>query len=220
MAIWGFFGMLGDGKDTTANYFIRLQQERGRKIVTHCKLNFPHIYLPIDEIFDKATSDTNFFKDKILYISEFHLIMESRRSTSSVNVDFSQQILIQLGKIDCDLFYTSQLLSQIDLRIKQMQKYFFFCKKEFRLTDDLYEFITLPDGKVTQIYDLIDFDKRIVVHPITGKLIPFDIDLIVATQKREIEIEKAMLPWETIVTLFDRFETREIIKFDRKKYLK
>lgn len=209
MAIWGFFGSLGDGKDTTCNYFLKLRANKGQKIVTHVKLNFPHIYLPIDEIFNKCTTDTLFFRDKILYISEFHLIVESRRSSSSVNVDFSEQILIQLGKIDCDLFYTSQLLSQIDLRIKEMQKYFFFCKKIFRL-----------DGITTDIYPLIDFDKRIVKHPITGELIPFDIDLQIAIQQRELEIETAILPWEILVTLFERFDTREIIKFDRNKYLK
>lgn len=209
MPIWGFFGNLGDGKDTTANYFIKLQREKGRKVVSHCQLNFPYIFLPIEKIFDKAISDTMFFKDKILYISEFHLIMESRRSTASVNVDFSQQILIQLGKIDCDLFYTAQLLSQIDLRIKQMQKYFFFCKKVFRL-----------DGLTEEIYEQIDFDRRIVLHPQTKEPIPFDIDLVVIIQNREMDFTTSILPWEIIKTLFERFDTREIIQFDRKQYLK
>lgn len=218
MAIWGFFGQLGDGKDTTANYFLRLKAEKGRQIVSHCELSFPYIYLPIDEIFNKAINDTLFFQDKILYISEFHLIMESRRSSASVNVDFSQQILIQLGKIDCDLFYTSQLLSQMDLRIKEMQKYFFFCKKVFRL-DGLEQFTEI-DGKKVQIYSLVDFDQRIVRHPLTHELIPFDIDLQIVTQGREMETTSAILPWEILVTLFDRFKTREIIKFDRNKYLK
>lgn len=218
MAIWGFFGQLGDGKDTTANYFLKLKTEKGRKVVSHCQLSFPYIYMPIDQIFDKCTKDTLFFQDKILYISEFHLIMESRRSSSSVNVDFSEQILIQLGKIDCDLFYTSQIPSQIDLRIKEMQKYFFFCKKVFR-EHGLYEMVE-KDGKRVSIHSLVDWDRRIVKHPITGKLIPFDIDLQILIQSREIETQTAILPWEILETLFSRFETREIIKFDRAKYLK
>lgn len=210
MAIWGFFGQLGQGKTTVANYFMKIQFQKGRKIVSHAKLNFPYIYMPIDEIFDKALNETEFFRDKLLFMDEFHLIMESRRSSASVNVDFSQSILVQLGKLDCDLYYTSQLLSQMDLRIKEMQTYFFFCKKQFRV--GLY---------LSEILEKIDFDRRIVMDQ-NGKLVPFDIELKYLIQRSDLDMESgsAILPWEIIQNLFGNFDTREIIKFDRKKYLK
>lgn len=210
MAIWGFFGSLGSGKDTTLNYFLKIKAQKGKKIVSHVKLNIPYTYLSIDDIFNTAITNTEYFQDKILYISEFHLIMDSRRSSASVNVDFSQMLLIQLSKLDCDLMYSCQLLSSVDLRIKEMQKYFIFCNKKFRL-----------NGLTQEIYDLIDWDRRIVKHPITQELIPFDIHLEIVEQDGEkLKNSSAVLPWETIQTLFGNFYTREIIKFDRKKYLK
>lgn len=212
MAIWGFFGSLGSGKDTLANYFlkIKLQKSNPKPIITHVYLKHPHILKSIDEIFNLATSDTEFFYRKILYISEFHLIMDSRRSSASVNVDFSQQLLIQLNKLDCDFFYTCQTIDAIDKRIKENQKYFFWCHKVFRLDN-----ITQED------YDNIDWDDRIPVHPKTQLPIPWDMDIdyIEIDGERSIT-NSAILPWEVMVTIFDNFHTREIIKFDRKKYLK
>lgn len=210
MAIHGFFGSLGSGKDTLANYFLSFKVKKGIQVISHCHLNYPYIYLSIDDIFNKAITDTKFFQDKILYISEFHLIMESRRSTAAVNVDFSQNILIQLGKLDCDFYYTCQLLSQMDLRIKEMQKYFYFPHKKFRLSD-------IP----TELINQIDFDKRIVRHPITNELIPFDLVIDYLMQDGEnITSSKHILSWETLLTLFDRFDTREIVQFNREKYKK
>lgn len=210
MTIAGVFGSLGEGKDLLLNFFLRREAEKGRKIITHVKLNLPHEYLAIEEIFEKGISDTMFFKDSILYLSEFHLIMDSRRSTAGVNVDFSQSILIQLGKIDCDLWYSAQLLSQIDLRIKEMQKYFYFVTKTFRPLEQ-----PIPKG-----YS-IDLDRRIVRHPVTKKPLPFDLDIDVLVRKGELfNSNSAVLPWEILCQLFDNYDTREIIKFDRKRYLK
>lgn len=221
MAIWGFFGSLGSGKDLTANYFIKikLQKPNPKKIITHVYLKHPHTLLPLDDIFNLATTNTEYFARKILYLSEFHLIMDSRRSSASVNVDFSQMVLIQLSKLDCDLFYTSQDLDQMDKRVKQNEKYFFFCHKMFRL--DGLDLIVDYQGQKKMLYDIIDWDERIVKNPITQELIPFDIELeYVTIDGNRTETGESILPWETIVTIFENFNTREIIKFDRKKYLK
>lgn len=208
MAIHGFFGSLGSGKDTLANYFLSFKVNKGVQVISHCHLNFPYIYMPIDDIFQKAITDTKFFQDKILYISEFHLIMESRRSTAAVNVEFSQNILIQLGKLDCDFYYTCQLLSQMDLRIKEMEKYFYFPHKKFRLSQ-------IP----TELVNRIDFDKRIVKHPITNEFIPFDLIIeFLEVDGEKSKMTKHVLPWEILITLFDRFDTREIVQFNREKY--
>lgn len=210
MAIHGFFGTLGDGKTTLANYFMKELSDKGKKIISHAKLNIPYTHMDIEEIFDKAINDTLFFSNKILFMDEFHLIMESRRSSASVNVDFSQSILIQLGKIDCDLFYTAQLLSQMDLRIKQMQKYFYFCTKRFRLHDI-----------ESYLLEQIDFDRRIVKNPITNESIPIDIKVIMLVQNvTGFKKQSFIMPWEELVKIFPKFNTREIVKFDRKKYLK
>lgn len=210
MAIHGFFGSLGSGKDTTLNFFLLDKVKKGKKVISHVKMNIPYEYMTLEQIFNKAITDTKYFTDKILYLSEFHLIVESRRSMASVNVDFSQTILIQLSKIDCDLFYTAQLLSQIDLRIKEMQKYFYFCMKTYRLHDLTEELI-----------QKIDWDKRIVRHPITNIPIPIDIDVQLVIQDGEkLDTISFTLPYEVIKPLFKNFDTREIIQFDREKFLK
>lgn len=215
MAIHGLYGVLGSGKSTTANLILQSKSNKGKTIISHCDLNMPYERLTIYEIFDKAISDTKFFTDKVLFMDEFHLIMESRRSTAGVNVDFSQSILIQLGKLDCDLIYTSQLLSQMDLRIKEMQKYFYFCNKEYRI-----------EGMPINIYNKIDWDARIPKHPITKMPIPCDIEVeyweLVGVRKGipKYDTLNYVLPYEMLVNIFNRFNTREIIKFDRKKYLR
>lgn len=221
MAIWGFFGSLGSGKDTLANYFlkIKLQKPNPKKIVSHVYLKHPHELLSIDEIFDKAINNTEYFRRKIIYISEFHLIMDSRRSTASVNVDFSQMLLIQLNKLDADLFFSCQTLDQLDKRIKENQKYFFFTHKVFRLEGLDQE--VFYNGETRILYDIIDWDDRIVRNPINNELIPFDLDIdYVVLDGERTDTGSAILPWEVLLTIFENFDTREIIKFDRKKYLK
>jgi hypothetical protein len=203
MAIHGFFGSLGSGKDITCQHILQSKLKR-KQLVTHCKVSYPHILMTLEQIFDKAISDTNFFQNKMLYLSEFHLIVESRRSTAGVNVDFSQTILIQLSKLDCDLFFTSQLLSQIDLRIKEMQKYFYFCRKVIRPTMARFD----PDARI-----LMDLD--------TGELIKFDIEVDYLVRDGEhIDFTSFILPWNVLKTYFKIYDTREIVKFNRNKYLR
>lgn len=224
MAIWGFFGTLGSGKDLLANYFfkIKLQKYNPKKIVTHVELKLPHTYMPLDDIFSNAINNTDLFKRTILYMSEFHLIMDARRSSASVNVDFSQQILIQLGKLDCDLFYSCQTIDQMDKRIKENQKYYFFCHKNFRLDENELSKTIEFNGETKRIFDLIDWDDRIVINPITKEPVPFDItfDYVEFDGENTETSSGNILPWEIIQTIFNNYNTREIIKFDRKKYLK
>lgn len=214
MAIYGFFGSLGSGKTLLANYYLREKIKQGKKIISHAFLKIPYMHLSIDDIFEKAITETYIFKNKVLFMDEFHLLMESRRSTAGVNVDFSQSILIQLGKLDCDLFYTAQLLSQMDLRIKEMQKYFFFCSKQFRPSE--------VDDLTFEEISRINIDDRIPLHPV--KLVPLKCDIYILVMERisqnDFSTGQAVFPWEEMEKIFNDYDTREIIKFDRKKYLR
>lgn len=226
MAIRGFFGLLGSGKDLTLNYTLNQPQFKDIKIISHSYLKKKHISIDIESIFEKARTNTLFFKDSILYLNEFDLVMESRRSNAAVNVDFSQMLLKQLSKIDCHLWYTCQDPSQIDKRIIQLQKYFYFCEKKFRYTENLFNLVDDPynPNEKIQLINLIDWDKRIVINPITKQPIPFDVQvnyLERSIKKTSGFIEKRFkLPWEYLQSLFDQYDTREIIKFDREKFKK
>lgn len=204
MAITGILGVLGSGKGVIANYLIKEKIKKGRTVITHTKVNYAHVYMAIDEIFRNATTRTEVFKDKVLFIDEFHLIMESRRSSAGVNVDFAQQILIQLGKLDCDFIYTTQLLSQVDLRIREMTNYFYFVEKVIRPTDRPF-----------------DRDKRILRFLDNNELVPFDIDVIYVERQGQVLYDTSFtFTWQLLQTIFKDYDTREIVKFDRDKYLR
>lgn len=187
-------GQLGQGKTVFSVFLLHNAYKKGKKILSNVHLNFPYKFMDMEMIYDKGKNDTKYFKDKVLFIDELHLLMESRRSSASVNVDFAQNILIQLGKLDCTFICTTQLLSQVDLRIRGFAKYIITCRKVAR------------EG------GLIASDLRIL---------PFDIliDLEIATvySERDIEIEYATFDPKPYFELYD---TREIIQFDRAKFLK
>lgn len=205
MAITGIFGVLGSGKGIVSNYLIKEKMKKGRTVVTHTQVNYPHVFMEIDEIFRNATNDTQVFRDKILFIDEFHLIMESRRSSAGVNVDFAQQILIQLGKLDCDFIFTTQLLSQVDLRIREMTNYFYFVEKVIRPTDRTFD-------RDKRILRFLDGDKE---------LVPFDIDVIYLERQGQMLYDTSFtFSWELLQSIFKDYDTREIVKFDRNKYLR
>lgn len=194
MAIWGVFGGLGQGKTVTALHFLNFWNLQGKPILSNVHLGIPYQYMDMELIYEKGKNDTEYFKNKVLFIDEMHLLMESRRSGASVNVDFSQNILIQLGKLDCTFIYTSQLLSQVDLRIREMTKYFIFCSKVSK------------DGQ------MIDSDLRVLPFDIL-----IDLDIIIQHSDTNIERQKATLDPKHLFNLYD---TREIIQFDRDKFLK
>ena len=110
--IVGIAGTLGSGKTCMLTRYAYLAYEQGRRIISNYHLNFDHEYLNIKDLFEKREQLHNCF----LAIDEMQVFLDCRLSASKQNRLFSYFIL-QTRKRNVDLYFTTQDISMIDLRL-------------------------------------------------------------------------------------------------------
>lgn len=197
--IVGIFGNLSSGKSALAvKYCYDDWVKNKSRVISNIYLDFPSVLLTIDELYAKALSNPEFFRDSILYTDEIHNIIDARRSSSLLNMKFTQWIT-QLGKLDCRLIYTSQILSsQIDLRVRELCDVYIFCMR-FILKNGVWQPAIFEPRIVN---DPVMFKCNMVVKVFGGlsyEYFTFDIDLS---------------------EYFKLYKTREIVYLDRELYLR
>lgn len=125
----GIIGNLSAGKTLIAVY---LAMQQNKAIISNCRLNIDYEYLP-DESFirwyktvldQKDTLRGMYIKrkygNKCWLLDEAHNLLNARLAGSDIN-ELITQMLRFLGKINCDIIYTSQLFkSDIDKRLREI----------------------------------------------------------------------------------------------------
>lgn len=102
------------------------QMAQGRKVYSNIWLRGAE-KISTEAIPYIVKANTAQFKDTIFFVDEIHTIVDARRS--SANVDFTG-FITQLGKLNCDLYYTAQIVdSQIDRRLRELGDLFLFCTR-------------------------------------------------------------------------------------------
>lgn len=192
--IFGLFGNLSSGKTITSimlidNYF------KNQPVISNIKLNFDNaITLSIEKLYDYAINNPEYFLNKILLVDEIHNIVDARRSSSSLNTKFTL-FLTQLGKLDCTLFFTSQILSsQVDLRLRNLCDVFIFCERVLENPTDVFNIKRITKDKI--YIKCLMYIK--VMSGLDYKRFKFIYD-----------------PSQ----YFNSYDTREIVLIDREKYL-
>lgn len=192
--IIGIFGNLSSGKTLTAYYLID-RLGKGKEVITNSTNKRGYIVVDLDYLIVKAKSNPELFYNKILFLDEAHTIVDARRSSSSLNTDYTM-FLTQLGKLDCILIYTSQILSsQIDLRLRELTDYYLFCSK-----------INQYGGSVVSHSRILNYQVYIKVKGFVKLM-------------GGLKFKKLNFVFNPNY-LFNQYDTRQILMLDRDKYKK
>lgn len=195
MAFNGVFGNLSSGKTVfCVKYCYDQWKSKGRNVISNIKLKFPYFYMDLDKMIHKTRTDPEIFRGSILFIDEVDLIVDARRSGSDLNFKF-MLFIKWLGKLNCQFVYTSQLFtSQIDLRIRELCDYLYFCERV-----DLKK--NYLDGARTVDQDIL-------------------IKVIGFRKKYGGMVYKKKTGFVDPKPYFKLYDTFELIQFDRERYLK
>lgn len=202
MNIIGFFGIMGSGKGISSTRFLRDQRKKFyKRIISNCYINDTDVtILTTSELYSKYL-DPQYFDNSYLYITELHTILDSRRSSSLMNTNFTM-FLTQLGKRDCYIVYDSQLSGQVDVRMREFTPYRIICEKFVKY-----------NGRWTHDSELFGLPRKTEFPIAILEKLQFE-----NSSGKTIEIPKKMyIPTKRD---FDYYKTEEIITIDRSRFLK
>ena len=129
--IVGVVGDLGDGKSIVGVAVVvllrtlSLATREPLNIVSNIPLNCEHSFI---EYYDQLDNVFN----SLIFIDEIHLIADSRNSHSGTNF-FTSGVTVAVRKRKCNMLWTSQESSQVELRVKNRTTLFLNPEK---LTND------------------------------------------------------------------------------------
>lgn len=110
----GILGPKGSGKTVLLAYLLYRDSLAGRPIVSNFHLAFDHI----QKDFSELVKLPDFLQNATVGYDEFHIAVDSRRSTSKSNIAFDT-FLSQIRKRDCILYYTTQIFLKLDVRVRE-----------------------------------------------------------------------------------------------------
>ena len=200
MTIIGSGGKLSGGKTVTGIFLLNeVGIKQGKKIISNIRLK------DIDYTFIENDYFIRFIKQNIknqkalmklffnsfLLLDEIRGLISARKSTSNLN-ELLTSFFMMLGKLDCDLYYTYQVLeSMVDKQLRLVTDYIL---KTYRIT---------KDGKLYS-------GPRIAKQDIL-------IRVEVYIYENEIEQFIGSFVYDP-KPYFNRYNTREITLVDRDKY--
>ena len=124
--ICGFIGDVGSGKTASMiNEAYYLHVTTGKKVISNLHLNFDHEYITLEDFLTMVDNKEG-LQDCILLLDELHIWMDSRTSMSKRNRAVSY-FGLQTRKVSVDLFYTTQYINQVDLRIRNLTNVLIEC---------------------------------------------------------------------------------------------
>lgn len=113
--VFGFVGTLGAGKTLFMSYLAHLvYRHRGSGLYANYALNGAQ----------RVTSWADMFalSNGLICLDELQVLADSRSFSKKENLEFSQWLL-QTRKVGLDLFFTTQNLNQVDLRVRNVLDY-------------------------------------------------------------------------------------------------
>ena len=165
----GIIGDKGAGKTLLLAYLLYKDHLEGRDIISNFSLSFEHK----QKSFKELSKMPDYLRNATVGYDEFHMAVDSRRSTSNANIAFTT-FLTQLRKRGCILIYTTQLFSTMDKRVRDQTdiivtpinndgEYFTYQIMD-RVTGETIKILTLNmkpifDSKLFDTNEVILFDK-------------------------------------------------------------
>lgn len=152
-----YFGKTGSGKTLHTTIDALVDMLNGREIYSN--MTFYHIpYTKIDliDMVDAVIDNKNDFTDnspKTLILDEIQTLMDSRRSASRSNIDFSL-FISQCRKRGFNVIYTSQYLNGADIRLRQLTDKLVWCMPVYKSGDELKGFKYIKFDVMTGKYKI------------------------------------------------------------------
>lgn len=118
MALYGIVGEMRSGKTLLMTLLGYNEKRRGNIILANYNPIYRDHYLKAEDV-QNAIEEKNadFFKGCTLLIDEIHIWMDARASMKKKNVAISY-FVTQSGKLDTTVYWTSQYMRQVDIRLK------------------------------------------------------------------------------------------------------
>jgi len=128
MSITGIIGGRGTGKTLSMVYLAREASKKGKKLYTNFKIKLPATYLTkewVGSMLEKVKEGSINLKNSCVLIDEMHNYMDSRTAMSKKNRALSYWIAQSrhTGHGSCEIYYTTQFLNQVDLRLRNNTDY-------------------------------------------------------------------------------------------------
>lgn len=118
MVLIGLIGEMRSGKTLLMTMLGYQEHKKGNTILANYHPIYSNHFLVAEDIKEAiAQKNTDFFKGCTLLIDEIHIWIDSRMSMSKKNVAISY-FVTQSGKLDTTVYWTSQFLRQVDIRLK------------------------------------------------------------------------------------------------------
>lgn len=129
MVVVGLVGEMRSGKTLLMTLLLHDDNVRGKEVIANYHLNFNSEVLDVNALDESIRGgDTDYFKDKSIGIDEIHVFMDSRGSGQKRNKMMSY-FLTQSGKLDTTVYWTSQFLRQVDVRLRLNTQILYKCER-------------------------------------------------------------------------------------------
>lgn len=200
--ILGAGGNLSGGKTVTFIRFLLEGHKEGKRIISNIKLiGIPYTFMTFEkfiEILQKYREDQamlqKIFSNSIMFWDEARNLVSARKSTTNLN-EMVTSFLMMAGKLDCDVYYTFQVLtSMIDLQLREITNFFLDCTRIDTKGKPIIGKPRILTEKVFILVRLMVYQKEELVW--TGKKFVYDPS-----------------PY------YQYYNTREIVLLDRERYL-
>lgn len=116
-------GYMGSGKSLYAVRWIWRNRRKYKSILTNTPLKIDNVIFANNPI--KAVTKAQ--PPILLFLDEAHFLLDSRRSMSKQNLDWTH-LLTVLRKLQVDLIMTTQSLRQVDIRLRTLLRTFWVAR--------------------------------------------------------------------------------------------
>lgn len=164
MVVVGLVGEMRSGKTLMMTILLLDEYLSKKEVLSNYHLNFPHKIIDVNEM-DRSIRDkkTDYFENKALGIDEIHVFMDARGSGQKRNKMLSY-FLTQSGKLDTTIYWTSQFMRQVDVRLR-LNTQILYKVKRYVLKRGVKRLLR-QDDKRKDFY--IDADKYVLMEGRNG----------------------------------------------------
>jgi len=138
-------GGLGSGKTLLLTRYAHKEKAKEKKIFANYNLNFEHTKIDLVSLLEAKPE----LENSGLFMDEIYIYMDSRLSMGKRNRMLSY-FVFQTRKLGVTLYFTSQHIGQVDVRLRNMIDILCICKQTIKkdwFKIDMVDYRNFPDVK-------------------------------------------------------------------------
>jgi len=136
-------GGLGSGKTLLETRYAYKEHKKGKKIFANYNLNFEHTKINLVDLLEHKPE----LENSGLFMDEIYIYLDSRLSMAKRNRMLSY-FVFQTRKLGVTLYFTSQHIGQVDVRLRNMIDILCLCKQTIKkdwFKIDMTDYRDFPD---------------------------------------------------------------------------